>query len=126
MSDNARGMLQHVSIETRRQDAAACVRFYELLGFREVDPPAALRERVAWVERDGTQIHLLLADDPVIPPKGHHAVVVAEYATALGALRDAGFEPDEREQHWGAPRAFARDPAGHVVELMAAPPPRRL
>jgi catechol 2,3-dioxygenase-like lactoylglutathione lyase family enzyme len=117
-------MLQHVSIETRREDADACVRFYELLGFERVDPPPSLAEHATWVERGGTQIHLLFADDPVIPPSGHYAVVVGDYEGALERLRDAGFEPDRRREHWGAPRSFVKDPAGHVVELMAAPPPR--
>ena len=117
-------MLQHVSIETRREDAQECVRFYELIGFRRVDPPPTLADRALWVERDGTQIHLLFADDPVIPPEGHHAVVVAAYDDTLAALRSAGFAPEPRDEHWGAARSFVRDPAGHAVELMAAPPPR--
>jgi catechol 2,3-dioxygenase-like lactoylglutathione lyase family enzyme len=41
----------------------------------------------------------------------------------LEALRRAGFEPEPRREHWGAPRCFVRDPAGHRVEIMAAPPP---
>ena len=116
-------MLQHVSIETRHEDAGACARFYELLGFRAVEPPPTLSGRAVWVERDGTQIHLLLADDPVVPPKGHHAVVVDDYDAALAALRAAGFEPEPRDEHWGAARSFVRDPAGNHVELMSAPPP---
>ena len=117
-------MLQHVSIETRREDAQACVRFYEVVGFRPVEPPPALRDRATWLEREGTQIHLLLSDDPVVPPQGHHAIVIPGYDAALAALREGGHEPEERTQHWGARRAFVRDPAGHLVELMAAPPPR--
>ena len=117
-------MLQHVSIETRREDVDACARFYELVGFRRVEAPASLADRAEWLERDGTQIHLMLADDPVVPPRAHHALVVADYDAVLGALRAAGFEPEPRTEHWGAPRSFVRDPAGHRVELMAAPPPR--
>ncbi len=116
-------MLQHVSIETRREHVHACVRFYELIGFRRVDPPPSLADRAAWVERDGTQVHLMLADEPVVPPNAHHAVVVADYEATLAALRDAGFDPEPRNEHWGAPRSFVRDPSGHRVELMASPPP---
>ena len=116
--------LQHVSIETRSDDVEACVRFYELIGFRRVDPPAALADRAAWVESGGTQIHLMRADEPVVPIDGHHAVVIADYDATLASLRDAGFEPEPRTEHWGAARSFVRDPAGHRVELMAAPPPR--
>ena len=116
--------LQHVSIETRSDDVEACVRFYELIGFRRVDPPASLADRAAWVESEGTQIHLMLSDDPVVPADGHHAVVVDDYPATVSALRDAGFEPEARSEHWGAPRSFVRDPAGHRVELMGAAPPR--
>jgi len=63
-------------------------------------------------------------DDPVRLPHGHFAVVVEEYDRVLSLLRDAGFDPGPRKEHWGAPRAFVRDPAGNRVELMAAPPPR--
>jgi catechol 2,3-dioxygenase-like lactoylglutathione lyase family enzyme len=116
--------LQHVSIETRAGDVEACVRFYELIGFRRVDPPPSLADRATWVERGGSQVHLMLADEPVVPPAGHHAVVIDDYARTLAALRDAGFDPEPRGEHWGAPRSFVRNPAGHRVELMAAPPPR--
>ena len=58
-------------------------------------------------------------------PAGHLAVVVEDYDATIGRLRDQGFEVDPRPQHWGAPRAFVRDPAGNRVELMSAPPPTR-
>jgi diaminohydroxyphosphoribosylaminopyrimidine deaminase/5-amino-6-(5-phosphoribosylamino)uracil reductase len=85
-------MLQHVSIETRREDADVCVRFYELVGFERVEPPPSLAGRAAWVERAGTQVHLLFADDPVVPPSGHHAVVAEDYEATLARIRDAGVE----------------------------------
>lgn len=116
-------MLQHVSIEVRREDVAACVRFYSLVGFEEVDPPESLRDRATWVERDGTQVHLMLVDDPVVPPTGHHAILVDDYEATLTALRAAGFDPDPRAEHWGCPRSFVQNPAGHRVELMACAPP---
>lgn len=116
-------MLQHVSIEVVKEDVAECVRFYEIIGFREVEPPGTLAGRATWVERDGTQVHLQLVDEPVVPATGHHAVVVADYERTLAALRGAGFDPEPRTEHWGAPRSFVRNPAGHRVELMAAPPP---
>ena len=31
-------------------------------------------------------------------------------------------DPQPREEHWGSPRCFVRDPVGHVVEVMAFPP----
>lgn len=76
-----------------------------------------------WVERAGTQIHLMRRDDAVQLPHGHFAVVVDDYERTLDRLRDAGFDPEPRKEHWGAPRSFVRDPAGNRVELMSAPPP---
>src|SRR3954447_16356376 len=116
-------MLQHVSIEVRADDVRACVGFYLLIGFREVDPPVTLRDRATWVARGDTQVHLMHVEDPVVPPSGHHAVVVDDYEGTLAALRDAGFEPEPRAEHWGCPRSFVRNPAGHRVELMACAPP---
>ncbi len=115
-------MIHHVALEVRRDDVGESERFWSLLGFARVEPPPSLAGRAVWVERDGTQIHLLLTDDPVATPEGHVAVVARDYDTTLGALRDAGFAPQPRTEHWGSPRAFVRAPAGHRVEVMAFPP----
>jgi len=115
-------VIQHVAIEVRKADAEAEVDFWVLLGFVEVRPPEELAARSRWVQREGTQVHLLWADDPVIPPAGHVAVVCPDHAATLDRLRAAGLSPEPRAEHWGAPRAFVRSPAGHRVEVMAAPP----
>jgi catechol 2,3-dioxygenase-like lactoylglutathione lyase family enzyme len=115
--------LQHVSLEIRRADAPAELRFWNLLGFLEVEPPGALGNISAWVQRGATQIHLLFDDDPVVPPGGHAAVVAEDFDATVAALRAAGYDPEEHERHWGAARAFVHSPTGHRVELMAEPPP---
>lgn len=115
-------MIQHVALEVTRELAPACVEFYALLGFERVEPPESLRERAAWVERGGTQVHLLFAEAPVVAPQGHVAVIVSEWEAVLERLRAAGHEVDPRREHWGSPRAYVRDPAGNLVELMAFPP----
>jgi catechol 2,3-dioxygenase-like lactoylglutathione lyase family enzyme len=115
--------LQHVSLETRRADVDAELAFWALLGFDEVPPPEGLVGVASWVARAGTQIHLLYSDEPVVMPEGHVAVVAEDYDGAVAALRDAGFEIRPAREHWGAARGFVRTPAGHVVEVMAAPPP---
>lgn len=114
--------LQHVALEVREADAEAEVAFWGLLGFAEVEPSGALRERSRWVQRSATQIHLLFVDDPVIPPAGHVAVVAAAFAEVSARLAAVGRIPELRAEHWGVPRAFVRSPSGHRVELMAAPP----
>ena len=115
-------MIQHVAIEVGEADVADCVRFWALLGFEQVEAPAALAARATWVQAGPTQIHLLYADEPVVAREGHVAVVAADYEGTFDALRDAGFEPRPRSEHWGSPRAFVRCPAGHRVEVMAFAP----
>src|ERR1700712_3430924 len=111
-------MLQHVTIGVGADEVDACVAFYRLLGFERVDPPPTLAGRATWVERAGTQVHLMPVEDPVVPPKGHHAVLVDDYDGTIAALRERGFDPDPRQEHWGAARSFVRNPAGHRVEVM--------
>jgi catechol 2,3-dioxygenase-like lactoylglutathione lyase family enzyme len=115
-------MLHHVAWEVRPELTGPCAAFYALLGFREVPPPESLRERAVWLEREGTQIHLMREEEPATLPKGHVAVIVDDYERTLAALREAGRDPEPRPEHWGSPRAFVRDPAGNRVELMAFPP----
>ena len=116
-------MLQHVTLELRREDWPSAKRFWETVGFHEVEPPGPLGELSAWVQRDGTQIHRPWQEDPVAPPSGHAAVVVDDWDGVVAQLRGEGYDVDERERHWGAARCFVRAPGGHRVELMAAPPP---
>jgi catechol 2,3-dioxygenase-like lactoylglutathione lyase family enzyme len=119
--------LQHVSLETREADVEAEVAFWALLGFTRVQPPGDLGARAAWVQAaDGaTQIHLLYTSEPVVLPKGHVAVVApapAGFDATIAALEAAGHPTEPRAQHWGVPRSYVRSPAGHRVEVMAAPP----
>ena len=115
-------MIHHVAVEVSRDRVPECLEFYELLGFEQVEPPAPLRDRATWVERGGTQVHLLFVDEPQALPAGHVAVVVDDYALTVERLGDAGHDVDPSREHWGSPRAYVRDPAGNLVELMQFPP----
>lgn len=115
-------MLQHVTLEVLPDDVEPSVAFWELLGFERVEPPAALAETFAWMEREATQIHLERNASPTVPPHGHAAVVVADFGRTVERLRDAGFEVTPGREHWGERRAKTIAPGGHTVELMAAPP----
>jgi catechol 2,3-dioxygenase-like lactoylglutathione lyase family enzyme len=115
-------MLHHVGIEVRPADVDRAVELFTLLGFAEVDPPPALRDGFTWVEREGTQIHLMHTERPVAPPRAHLAVVVPEFEATLARLHEHGFETTPGREHWGVPRAHAVAPGGNRVELMAAPP----
>jgi catechol 2,3-dioxygenase-like lactoylglutathione lyase family enzyme len=115
-------MLQHVALETRRADVDDAVAFWGLLGFERVDAPPSLAASATWVERKGTQIHLLYEESPAVPPTGHAAVVVDDFNTVYAAVEAAGHPIERRREHWGSPRAHATAPGGHRVELMASPP----
>jgi catechol 2,3-dioxygenase-like lactoylglutathione lyase family enzyme len=118
-------VLHHVGIELAADQVEATIGFFTLLGFEQVEPPQTLRE-YAWLERDGTQIHLMPRDRPVVPEVGHIAVVTPDFEETLDRLRQGGFEAERRREHWGQPRAWAVSPSGHRVELMAAPPAPRV
>ena len=114
-------MIHHFAVEVEPDDIPRSVEFWALLGFAEVDPPPTLSQ-FTWVERGGTQIHLLPTESPTVPASGHIAVVAPDFESAFERLAEAGFEVERRGEHWGSPRAKATAPGGHVVELMERPP----
>lgn len=116
-------MLQHVGIEVAPADVERSVELWQLLGFGIVEPPESLGE-ITWLERDGTQIHLMPTDSPTVPPRAHTAVVVADFEPTLAKLSESGFAVERRREHWGSPRAIAIAPGGHRIELMRSPPAR--
>ena len=115
-------MLQHATLEVRRDDVDACVAFFELLGFNRLEPPPGVAEIATWVGREGTHIHFLYTEAPVVPPLAHAAVVVEDYDAALAVMRETGHGLREQPEYWGTRRAFVRMPTGHVVELMETAP----
>jgi len=115
-------MLHHVGIEVTPGDVERSVELWQALGFEQVEPPPTLSE-FTWLERDGTQVHLMPMASPVVPARGHTAIVARDFERDVAVLRKLGFEVELRREHWGAPRAVALAPGGHRVELMAAPPP---
>jgi catechol 2,3-dioxygenase-like lactoylglutathione lyase family enzyme len=114
-------MLHHVGIEVAPADIERTVELFQLLGFELVEPPATLSE-FTWLEREGTQIHLMPTGSPIVPPRGHTAIVVADFERTFAALAEHGFEIKRHREHWGVPRAVVIAPAGHRIELMASPP----
>lgn len=115
-------MLHHVSLELRPAELDQAVRFWTLAGFTEVAPPKSVSGLTKWMERQGTQVHLVGTESPVVPATGHAAVIAPDLDATLDALRNEGFPAEERRAHWGERRCFVTAPGGHVVELMAAPP----
>ena len=121
-------MIQHVTRDILRSELERSAAFYALLGFDPVPVPASLAGRGVWLERAGTQIHLLFVDDPAAAgrrPPGHVGIVVADYKQTVERLGDAGHHVEPRREHWGSPRSYVRDPAGYLVELIAWAPGER-
>lgn len=114
-------MLHHVGIEVVPADVERSVELWQLLGFELVEPPASLSE-FTWLERAGTQVHLMPTESPTVPPRGHTAIVVADFDRSFAALAAHGFEVERHREHWGVPRAVVIAPAGHRIELMVSPP----
>lgn len=115
--------IHHASLEVGAEGRAGEVRFWEVLGFRQVEPPEGLAGGgTVWLERDGFQVHLVAVEEPVIPATGHLALVEPELERVSDALAEAGFESVPATPHWGEARVKASSPAGHLVELMAGPP----
>ena len=114
-------MLHHVGIEASPTEIERTGELFQLLGFELVEPPDSLSE-FTWLERAGTQVHLMPTESPVVPARGHTAIVVKDFESAFAALGEHGFEVERRREHWGAPRALTFTPDGHRVELMAAAP----
>jgi catechol 2,3-dioxygenase-like lactoylglutathione lyase family enzyme len=121
-------MIQHVTHAVEASQLDPCIAFYELLGFRPVGPPPGIAGRASWLESTEpgstpTQVHLMYGEQGQ-PGGGHFAIVCPDYDDTLARLRTAGHEVDPRREHWGSPRAYVRDPAGNLIELMAFAPER--
>lgn len=116
-------MLHHLALEVRGPDIPAEGEFWQATGFTAVPAPETLGPGFHWYEREGTQIHLMETADPAAPPsRGHVAVVAPDIDQVIVRLRAAGVEVSESRQLWGERRVKATSPAGHLVEIMAAPP----
>ena len=116
--------IQHVSLEVDPGLIATEIAFWELLGFERTEPPEGIGESAVWMGAGEQAIHLLAVEGAVVPVNGHVALVEPDLRLVREALGQGGFEVVEREPHWGAERLKTTSPAGHLVELMAAPPGR--
>lgn len=120
-------MIHHVTRDILPSELEESSSFYAILGFERVSAPPGIEGRAVWLERDGTQVHLMFApgsgpDSAGSRHPGHVGFVVADYERTVSRLRAAGHTVQPRREHWGAPRSYVRDPAGYLVELMAWAP----
>jgi hypothetical protein len=105
-------VLHHVSIEVHPDAAERVLEFLGLIGFEPVAAPGEIAEYVDWVEREGTQVHLIRTPEPAVQHLGHPAFVAPDYESTVAAVTGAGFEFAESRRLWGERRGFATLPGG--------------
>ena len=103
-------VIHHVGVEVEPGDIERSIVFWELLGFQRRSAARRRSPAFTWLERGGTQIHLLPTEGPIVPLQGHVAVVAPDFDAAYAAIEGAGFEIERRGEHWGAARAKATAP----------------
>jgi catechol 2,3-dioxygenase-like lactoylglutathione lyase family enzyme/uncharacterized damage-inducible protein DinB len=112
--------LDHVQLAMPAGQEDSARRFYiGPLGFREVPKPDHLASGGgAWVENDGTKVHLGV--DPEFRPakKAHPAFLVTDLEQVVAILRQAGCPVVAGEPLEGYSHVYAEDPFGNRLELM--------
>ncbi len=115
--------LDHVQIAAPVGCEPAARRFYgELLGLRELEKPAPLRDRGGvWFRLGRQQLHIGLQDPFVAAAKAHPALRVAsgELDEIADRLRAAGIDVVWDESLPDVRRFFAPDPWGNRIELLS-------
>jgi catechol 2,3-dioxygenase-like lactoylglutathione lyase family enzyme len=118
-------MLHHVTLEVTAADVDRFAELLDAIGFEPVAVPDSLGDGYRWFERSGSQVHLALVGEPLVPAIGHAAFVVDPLGPAVERLTGLGFAVEERRRHWGSRRVVVAAPAGHRIELMETPPGQR-
>lgn len=113
--------LDHLQIAMPKGEEAKAREFYrDLLGFREVAKPAALKDRGGvWFETPGLKLHLGV--DPNFAPAGkaHPAFIVSDLCYFRTRLEIAGHDlVDDQVLLQGYRRLHTYDPFGNRIELM--------
>jgi hypothetical protein len=114
-------MLHHAALEIELAKLPEETRFFNAIGFQEVPVPDNLGPGFVWLECGGTQIHLTCVSQPT-NPSGHIAIITPDLSATVSRLENDGFEVRPGRELWGEKRAKVTSPAGHTVEIMAAPP----
>lgn len=115
--------IDHVQLAMPSGGEELARRFYgEVLGLTEVPkPPNLVARGGCWFQCGPLQLHLGVEADFRPAKKAHPALLVTDLAELLEALHAAGIEVQrDPESIHGVDRAFATDPFGNRIELMAA------
>jgi catechol 2,3-dioxygenase-like lactoylglutathione lyase family enzyme len=112
--------LDHVQLAMPRGgEAAARAFFIDLLGWREIAKPEALRARGGlWLEAGAAEIHLGVEDAFSPARKAHPAFAVNGIDQLARRLDDAGHAVTWADDIPGRRRFFSADPFGNRLEFL--------
>lgn len=114
-------ILDHIQLAIPAKSEDACRLFWvEILSFRELEKPAALRARGgAWFARGDVEIHLGVESDFAPAKKAHPAFRVPDLDGLADRLATAGHPIRWDDAIKGRRRFFTDDPVGNRVEFIA-------
>ena len=112
--------LEHVQLAIPPGSEAKCRAFYcNLLGWREVDKPAALAARGGlWLDIGKGQVHLGVEDDFRPARKAHPALLVEDLDALARRLEAAQVAIMFDEAIPGVRRFYVSDPVGNRLEFI--------
>jgi catechol 2,3-dioxygenase-like lactoylglutathione lyase family enzyme len=98
--------------------------FYrDVLGFREVEKPAALQPKGGvWFETGNLQVHLGVDNEFIAASKAHVAYLVEDISAIQQRVSHAGYRVVEDDDLPGFGRFYTSDPFGNRVEILAESP----
>lgn len=114
--------IDHVQIAIPVGGEALAHQFYgKLLGFSQVEKPAAMAARGgAWYECGHVKVHLGVEVDFRANDKAHVAFVVDDVVGLAAAAGAAGYKVKHDNDLPGHIRAFLYDPFGNRIEILRA------
>ena len=116
--------LHHVALICSAEEPS--VKFYEALGFREVDRQvrATHEDTIIWMKGHGITLELFI--DPTHPPRvsdpeanglRHLALHTDDVMMECERLRQLGYKPEFVRKTPGGKLSFVKDPDGTPIEL---------
>lgn len=112
--------VHHVQLAVPVGSEAACRAFWgELLGFTEIEKPAALAARGGcWFRRGSVEIHLGVEEGFRPAAKAHPGLLVEGLEALVARLEQAGIEVTRDPHFPGHDRCYAHDPFGNRLEFL--------
>ena len=114
--------LHHVQLAIPAGSEAEARAFWvDVLGFREIAKPAALRSRGGlWVKSGSAEIHLGVEAEFRPARKAHPAIVYEDLDGVVASLHAAGHATEPDADIDGHRRIHTHDPFGNRLELLSS------